>query len=188
MFVIVGLGNPGVEYQNNRHNAGFMFVDYLYDHSEIVKPWKFDKYTQSKISQIIFPMSDDRRLTTILAKPQTFMNKSGDAVKKITLNFKLLTSNLIVCHDDLDLLLSNFKIQKGTGPKVHNGLTSIEEALGFGDFLRVRIGVDNRGDNKISGETYVLQNFEKDELTVLKNAFSEIKTRLLHNFYNILKP
>ena len=179
MFVIVGLGNPEKQYQNNRHNAGFMFVDYLYKNSDVVKPWKYDKYSQTEISQVTFPMSDDRLLTTNLAKPQTYMNRSGDAVKKLTLNFQLLTSNLFIVHDDLDLKLANFKIQKGVGPKVHNGLSSIEQTLSSSDFWRIRVGVDNRGDKKISGETYVLQNFTSEEKTILEETFPKILERLI---------
>ena len=188
MFIIVGLGNPGEKYRENRHNVGFMFVDYLYKNSDVVKPWKYDKYTQSEISQVTFPMSDDRRLTTTLVKPQTFMNQSGDAVKKIISNQKSEIGNLYVVHDDLDLVLSNFKIQKGTGPKVHNGISSIEDVLGSKDFWRVRIGVDNRGDKNISGETYVLQNFTFEEKKSLQDTFPNIKERLFHIFYNMLKP
>ena len=179
MFIIVGLGNPGEKYRENRHNAGFMFVNYLYKNSDVVKPWKYDKYTQSEISQVTFPMSDDRRLTTTLVKPQTFMNQSGDAVKKIISNQKSEIGNLYVVHDDLDLVLSNFKIQKGTGPKVHNGISSIEDFLGSKDFWRVRIGVDNREDKKISGEDYVLQNFTSEEKTILEETFPKILERLI---------
>ena len=179
MFIITGLGNPGEKYQDNRHNAGFMFIDYLYNNSEVVKPWKYDKYSQSEISQVTFPMTDDRRLTTDLVKPQTYMNKSGDAVKKIISNQKSEISNLFVIHDDLDLVLSNFKIQKGVGPKVHNGISSIEDVLGSKDFWRVRIGVDNREDKKISGETYVLQNFTSEEKTTLETTFPKILERLI---------
>lgn len=188
MFVITGLGNPGENYQNNRHNAGFMFVDYLYKNSEVVKLWKYDKYSQSEISQVTFPLTDDRRLTTDLIKPQTYMNKSGDAVKKFISNQKSEISNLFVIHDDLDLTLTNFKIQKGIGPKVHNGISSIEDVLGSKDFWRVRIGVDNREDKKISGESYVLQNFTSEKKKLLQDTFPKIKERLFQNFYNILKP
>lgn len=178
MFIIVGLGNPGEKYQENRHNAGFMFVDYLYENSEVIKPWKYDKYTQSEVSQINLK-ANGFELKAISVKPQTYMNKSGDAVKKIISNQKSVISNLFVIHDDLDLVLSNFKIQKGVGPKVHNGLSSIEQTLHATDFWRVRIGVDNRGGEKINGEIYVLQNFTSEEKTTLETTFPKILERLI---------
>jgi len=121
--------------------------------------------------------------TIILAKPQTFMNLSGPAVKKTIENCKLKIENLIVVHDDLDIPLGKFKIQKGTGPQLHNGIESIEKALRTKDFWRVRIGVDNRQKTGyMDGENYVLQNFQKDEESVINKLFPEIYQRLKNDF------
>ena len=100
----------------------------------------------------------------VLVKPQTFMNSSGQAVSAIATYYKLPAADLFVVHDDLDLRLGEYKIQKAIGPKVHGGINSIEQKLGNNNFWRVRIGVDNRSvDNRIAGEEYVLQSFSESE-------------------------
>lgn len=179
MNLIVGLGNPGEKYLHNRHNAGFMFVDYLNSQSSDIKEWKFDKYTLSEVAEIDIDFNGFR-LESIIAKPRTFMNKSGRAVNELIKKYEIPVENLIVVHDDLDMELGNFKIQKSTGPKVHNGLTSIEASLRRNDFLRIRIGIDNRnGDFKMPGEAYVLQNFTIDERKIMNDLFPKILERLI---------
>lgn len=175
MKLIVGLGNPGDEYKNNRHNVGFIFVDYLLQKSgETINEFKFDKYLRSEVIQTKLYTSG-----VILAKPQTFMNASGDAVRNLLKNWKLKIENLIVVHDDLDIPLGKFKIQIGTGPKLHNGLDSIDGVLKTGDYVRIRIGVDNRNpQQRIPGEAYVLQNFKDDEAKQLPELFDKIYERL----------
>lgn len=159
--MIIGLGNPGSQYQNNRHNVGHMFVDkVLISKSKVLSNLK-------------------------IKKTDTFMNESGRSVKKITKNDEILTTNLYVVHDDLDIPLGKFKIQFGVGPKVHNGLDSVEQELGTKDFWRVRIGVDNRvSDNRIPGEQYVLQDFTSEELEILNNSFPEIWKNLILRLEN----
>lgn len=147
MKLIVGLGNPGQKYKNNRHNVGFMIVDEL-----------------AKLN-----------LTDVaLFKPSTFMNKSGVAVKKLQVRN---LQDLYVVHDDLDIELGKFKISFGKGPKVHNGLNSIYEQLGTKDFWHVRIGIDNRAaiGFKGTGEDYVLQNFRPEEREIIKNICQELE-------------
>lgn len=182
MKLIIGLGNPGEKYQNNRHNVGFMFLDYLLKNQRSnIKDlpagrqgqndnskFKYDKYLLSDI----YHLSSD----IILAKPQTFMNNSGLAVNKLIKKFipHFAGEDLVVIHDDLDVPLGKFHIQK-TGPKLHNGIESIEKTLGAKDFLRVRIGVDNRDpDKRIDGETYVLQNFLAEEKIIINHVFKQI--------------
>lgn len=156
MFIFIGLGNPGTKYQNNRHNVGQMLIDYL------------AKNLKSQNENIKFFKTD------------CFMNQSGKAVKKIIENCKLKIENLIIFHDDLDIPLGKFKIQKGVGPKLHNGIKSIEQELKTKDFWRVRIGVDNRKpENHISGEIYVLQDFLPEEKELLTNeVFPAIKEKI----------
>lgn len=181
MICIVGLGNPGEKYQNNRHNVGQMFVDYLFSEftSLRVGEFKLDKYSNSKLSKLVI---NNKQI--VLAKPMTFMNKSGEAVSKLILNFKFQISNLVVVHDDLDIPLGKFKIQKGTGPQLHNGIESIENHLKTKDFWRIRIGVDNRGTTsperakRVEGETYVLENFTDEETKIIHLLFPEIYKRL----------
>jgi len=150
MKLIVGLGNPGEKYLKNRHNVGFMFVDYLEE----------NKAFTSSVHYL---------------KPQTFMNKSGDEVSRKLNFYKLTPADLIVIHDDLDLKLGEYKIQRGKGPKVHNGVNHIEERLGSKDFWRVRLGVDARQqENRQPGESYVLENFLPTEKEILYLLFPEI--------------
>ncbi len=189
MFCIIGLGNPGEKYKNNRHNVGFQFIDYLI---ESLKNPNF-KIQNAFLSRIYHLGS-----RILLVQPQTFMNRSGEAVKKIIRNWKLEIGNLVVIHDDLDIPLGKFKIQKGKGPQLHNGLESIEQHLKTKDFWRVRVGIDNRKKNDekiyhlsngrgkddlankwINGETYVLEDFTEDEKKLLFNQiFPEIYKRI----------
>jgi PTH1 family peptidyl-tRNA hydrolase len=168
MKLIVGLGNPGSEYAKTRHNAGFMFVDYVYDHNEVIKSWKFDKYSNSELAVVIFQNEE-----TILVKPQTFMNKSGHSVVKLAITYKIQPTDCFIAHDDLDFKLGDFKISLGKGPKLHNGITSIEELWKTKNFWRIRIGVDNRNE-PIPGDTYVLRSFDVEELSSLYSVFQEI--------------
>lgn len=175
MLLIAGLGNPGEKYKKTRHNVGFMFVDYVLSEVSPSPSWKFDAYTKAEITK-----TNSMRLHAILAKPQTFMNRSGESIRSIAKNNSLSPTDILVAHDDLDLELGNFKIQLGVGPKKHNGLSSIQDHLHTPDFWRIRIGVDNRnGDRSLSGEEYVLQNFTNEELILLNNIFKEIYPKLL---------
>lgn len=185
MILIVGLGNPGEKYAYNRHNAGFMFVDYLAkrvaDSEERIDKFTYDKYSHSDIIKCDLSATRNPR-PAILAKPQTFMNRSGEAVKNITTRYSQSTTRLFVAHDDLDLELGKFKIQQGVGPKMHNGISSIEDALGTKDFWRIRIGVDSRaGDRSMPGEAYVLQDFSNEETTILTNIFPQIYDTFISN-------
>lgn len=149
MKLFIGLGNPGPKYQNNRHNVGHMFIDYL----------------------------KTRNVELRILKTDCFMNVSGKFIKKQVSSSKL--QNLYVVHDDLDIPFGKFKIQFGTGPKLHNGILSIEEELETNEFWRVRIGVDNRGEDKIDGETYSLQDFTKEEQKQLQTIFENIHKHIV---------
>jgi len=183
MILIAGLGNPDVKYKNNRHNVGFIFIDYLFSKfSELtnlrINKFKYDKKLNSQFAKLVIDKNE-----LILVKPQTFMNRSGEAVRKVIENWKLKIENLIVAHDDLDISLGKFKIQKGTGPLLHNGIESIENHLHTKDFWRVRIGVDNRKTaNRINGETYVLQNFQPEEKEIIDQTFSPIYSAITNRF------
>lgn len=172
MKLIVGLGNPGEKYRNNRHNVGYMFIDYFINELTASRP---NELREKNMLHVTCYMLKD----LILAKPLTFMNKSGAAVKKTINNYQLAINNLIIVHDDLDIPLGKFKIQQGQGPKLHNGITSIEQHLKTKDFWRVRIGVDNRMKTGwIDGETYTLQDFRPDEKAIVSELFPKILARL----------
>ena len=158
MKLIVGLGNIGEKYKNTRHNVGFVVIDELEKQKEELGKIK-------------------------LVKPDTFMNESGKAVAKLVRFYKLDLDNVYVVHDDLDIKLGGYKIQKGVGPKVHNGILSVEKELGDKEFWRVRMGVDNRkGDRRMSGEDYVLGRFRKQEQEVvgevIKKVVKEIRGKI----------
>ncbi len=168
MKLLVGLGNPGEKYKKTRHNVGFMVVDTLA--SQIAEgKWQVSE----KFHSLLFNF--DQAL--LLAKPNTFMNSSGEAIKKLVDFYKIELNDLYVIHDDLDIKLGEYKIQKGKGPKLHGGVNSIEEKLGTQDFWRVRVGVENRqieiGDHKISGDEYVLQKFPEAEKTSLNSVIHD---------------
>ena len=168
MKLIIGLGNPGEKYKNNRHNVGFMVIDKLAQKLGI-EDWELNGKFLSEIVT---------RGLLILGKPQTFMNSSGRAVSLLASFYKIPTKNIYIIHDDLDIPLGEYKIQFGVGPKVHNGINSINKSLGTCGYWRVRIGVDNRRlDNKIPGEDYVLQDFDSDE----KKTLEEVIKRVLDN-------
>lgn len=163
MKVIVGLGNPGIKYLNNRHNVGYMVIDELA--LVKVKPLK----------------SVSKGLTFKALKSDKFMNDSGLFIKKLKEKYpKMETSNLYVIHDDLDIPLGSFKIQFGKGPKVHNGLNDIYEKIGTSDFWHVRVGVDNRDpENRAKGDEYVLGDFTEEEKLVLDKVIKQICNQLV---------
>lgn len=169
MKQIVGLGNPGDEYKNTRHNVGFLFLNYFAQKNN----FKINKKFNSEIVEI--SQNDEKY---ILVKPQTFMNRSGEAVSKVKNFYKINCDDIYVVHDDLDIRLGDFKIQKGVGPKLHNGILSIEETLKEKNFYRVRIGVDNRTDVKVPGQEYVLGRFAKEEIEKLNSIFTQISNQL----------
>lgn len=176
--LIFGLGNPGSDYIQSRHNAGFMFMDFLQKKLSLSE-FTFHKKTNSLIS-------DSDKL--MLVKPQTFMNLSGDAVlATINYFYKNLFQNnqqtflnqVFIAHDDLDLNLGEFKLQKGVGPKQHNGLLSIYKILDSQDFWHIRIGVDDRqGDRSMPPDKYVLQKLDIEGKRQLDLVFESILTQL----------
>lgn len=173
MFLVVGLGNIGDKYDDTPHNAGFTFVDELrnflgYDQLYSVDDWQVEKLAEA---QIAFVRTNSEK-KIVLAKPTTLMNGSGRSVRNLVKMYEpQIGKEMIVIHDDLDIKLGEFKIQKGVGPRGHKGVMNIEDMLGSGDFWRVRIGVDNRSDEvRIPGEDYVLKKYSKEELETLRES------------------
>lgn len=182
MKLIVGFGNPGEKYVDNRHNIGFMCVEYLaYKLSSspsVSNPFTFDKTFNAEIAVM---HKDGEKI--MLAKPQTFMNRSGEAVQKLLAFYKVRLQDMAVAHDDLDIPIGKCKIQIGTGPKIHNGLLSTEQKLGTADFCRIRLGIENRqSEDRMPGEAYVLQDFTPDERTLVNECFGVVYERLQYDF------
>jgi peptidyl-tRNA hydrolase, PTH1 family len=155
MFLIVGLGNPGREYKETRHNVGFMVVDRLCQKWG-VKPSRL----QSK-ALVAQTLVEEEKI--ILAKPQTFMNLSGEAVGPLMRYYKLELSQLIVIHDDLDLPLGTLRLRPGGGSGGQKGLNSIIQKLGTQDFPRMRIGI-GRPPGRMDAADYVLQSFSSGDM------------------------
>lgn len=180
MKLFVGLGNPGKKYEKTRHNVGWMVVEALASKMANGK-WQMangetEKFKNEKQFHAETLKFDD----VLLVKPQTFMNSSGKTVKAIADFYKIKLDDIYIIHDDLDIKLGEYKIQKGKGPKVHYGVNSIEAELGEKDFWRVRVGIENRDpENRIHGEIYTLQAFEEGEEAQLKRVLDEIIGQIL---------
>ena len=165
MKLVVGLGNPGKNYEKNRHNVGFMLVNKIGHFFEDGR-WVMEKRWEAEVMRVG---------EMILIKPTTFMNDSGRAVRKVKDYFKIKDDDVWVAHDDLDIVLGEYKIQKGKGPKIHNGLKSVEDSLAGKDFWRVRVGVDGRGGKRReTGEEYVLKDFGKKESLLVEKVMDDL--------------
>ena len=168
MFLIVGLGNPGKEYENTRHNVGFMTVEAL------ANKYNFAPF-KSKFDGVIAEGKIEGEKVYIL-KPHTYMNLSGNSVVKAANFYKISPQNIIVIHDDMDLPIGKIKTKLGGGAGGHNGLKSIDTAI-TPNYNRVRIGVghpNNKGEAVIN---HVLSRFSKaDEITVFENIETVVET------------
>ncbi|NQT30431.1 MAG: aminoacyl-tRNA hydrolase [Candidatus Saganbacteria bacterium] len=164
MYLIVGLGNPGSEYKNSRHNLGFRVVDELCQRLHISS-------LKSKCSSFMAESRIDER-KVILAQPQTFMNNSGPAVKGLLEWFKILPSHLILIYDDVDLEVGQIRLREKGGAGGHHGVESVISSIGTTEFARVRIGIgrENLTDDVTD---YVLQNIPPAEKEKLDEAMIE---------------
>lgn len=162
-YLIVGLGNPGREYRETRHNIGFMAVDAIANSAQckLVK-------VQSKA---IIGITQFEQKKVILAKPQTYMNLSGQAVSGLMRFYKIPTSNLMVINDDLDLPLGTLRMRPGGGSAGQKGIGSIIEKLGTQEFPRMRLGI-GRPPGQMDSADYVLQPFSQSERELLDAVLS----------------
>lgn len=171
MYLIVGLGNPGKKYEQTRHNIGFMAVDaILNSYGSTDKPKK-------KFNSIIHELQLENK-KVIIAKPETYMNNSGDAIIQIVNYFKIKTENILILHDELDLPFGSIRLKVGGGIAGHNGLKSILSHLD-NTFLRLRLGIDHPGDRRLVSN-YVLGNFSNSEMDNLNSLFDYISTNIIN--------
>lgn len=154
--IIIGLGNPGKKFEKTRHNVGFMALDKFAKENNF-SDFELQKKTDSLVSEFE---------NTILVKPQTFMNESGKAVKKISDNID--TKNLIIIHDDVDLPAGKIKIVKERGSAGHKGVESIIKSIGNENLIRIRIGI-SPGKNT-EAKKIVLKNFLTEEQEKISEA------------------
>jgi PTH1 family peptidyl-tRNA hydrolase len=153
-FIIAGLGNPGREFRETRHNIGFMLVNRLAERLGI----EFSRME----SKSLVTKGDYRGFRLILAKPMTYMNLSGQAVSSLVRFYKVNLENLLVIYDDVDLPLGTLRLRPGGGAGGHMGMQSIIQQLGTPDFPRLRLGI-GRPPGKRSAASYVLRDFSTDE-------------------------
>jgi peptidyl-tRNA hydrolase, PTH1 family len=161
-FLIVGLGNPGREYRLNRHNLGFMILDRLVEHHKLMP---FTK-RQGKALITTGVVAD---VPVILAKPQTYMNLSGEAVGSLMHFYEISTRQLLVCCDDLDLPVGTLRLRPRGTAGGQKGLKSIVQSLGTDLFPRLRIGI-GRPSGRQAPSGHVLQDFTEDELELINLA------------------
>ena len=178
MKLIVGLGNPGREYTHNRHNIGFMCVNHLAK----VHGIQLDK----KQGQARTGSGNIAGNKMVLARPQTYMNLSGESVSRLASKFKIAPEDLLVIHDDLDLPLGKIRLRRGGGSGGHKGINSIISCLGSQDFYRIRVGIgrpDTVNGSAEDGETeiidYVLSDFTIDEKKIITKVITEVTEAIL---------
>jgi peptidyl-tRNA hydrolase, PTH1 family len=157
-YLLIGLGNPGREFRDNRHNAGFMVIDRL-----IIR---LDARGMRLQSKAIVTTASHENNKLILAKPQTYMNLSGHSVQGLANFYKLPLENLLVMHDDLDLPFGTIRLRPGGGPGGQKGVASAIDQLGTKDFRRLRIGI-GRPPGRMDAAAYVLQDFSREERQTL---------------------
>ncbi|WP_058990377.1 MULTISPECIES: aminoacyl-tRNA hydrolase [Anaerococcus] len=159
MYYIVGLGNPGIQYENTRHNAGFISIDYLARKYSIdVRKIKF----KSLIGQGV--ISGHK---VMLVKPQTYMNNSGEAIREIYKYFDFEHDKLIVIYDDIDIDFGSIRIRKKGSAGTHNGMKSIIYNLEFDDFPRIKVAVGKK-PSYMDLANFVLSGFSKNEAKILE--------------------
>ena len=164
MKLIVGLGNPGKEYKNTRHNVGFDVVDeYLKKHNQNVNKSKFE----GMYSELI--INGEK---VIFLEPQKYMNLSGEVVAEYVKFFKISIDDILIINDDLDLPLGRYKIKYKGSSGGHNGLKNIELHLNTKEYKRIKIGISN--NKSIDTKDYVLGKFSQDELNILNKIFDNI--------------
>src|SRR3989339_961188 len=172
MKLFVGLGNPGKKYEKTRHNAGYLLLERIAGERDFKSDEKFK-------AQILLKKSKGESL--IFAKPETFMNMSGEAVVKIVEYYKVDVSEIFVLLDDVDIPLGQVRIRLSGSSAGHKGLQNIIEALGRESFCRIGVGIGDepirsnehdKFENKIETKNYVLGKFTKRELGILDDAIS----------------
>lgn len=179
MKLIIGLGNPGKKYIKTRHNIGFRVADELAEKLEI-RNWKLKSKLKALISEGIF---NNEKI--LLAKPQTFMNLSGQAVKALSIYYKINPQNIWIIHDDIDLPLGTFKISQNISSAGHKGIQSIIDSLGTKDFVRFRVGIKpdigyQASDvRKLNTEKFVLEKFTKEEEKRISQVIKKTTNALL---------
>lgn len=167
MKLIIGLGNPGKQYQNTRHNLGFRIIDALRQDLEF-EDWQSTKKFQASISQGVF-----NNKKTILAKPETFMNESGKAVKLLANYYQISPEQILIIHDEADLPFGEIRCQASRGAAGHRGVESIINHLKTNEFCRIRIGIRPENPINESLDDFVLAEFTPQEEELIPKIIKE---------------
>ena len=163
--IIVGLGNPGKQFENTRHNVGFEAVN------RIAGNFQFSIFNFQSIFNAEISEGEISGKKIILVKPQTFMNESGKSVKKILIKIKDQISNIIIIHDDIDLPVGKIKIVKDRGSAGHKGIESIIQNIGNENLIRIRIGISPQ--ENIEAKKIVLKKFSEEEQEVISQTIAK---------------
>lgn len=173
MKLIVGLGNPGKEYDNTRHNVGFMVVDSYVNSKFSSVEWK------KKFNGLYYETVNNGE-KTIFLKPQSYMNLSGGVVSQFVNYYKIDVSDILVISDDLDLLTGNFKLKDKGSCGGHNGLRDIERCLGTPEYKRLKVGISK--DKEIDTKDYVLGKISSNDMKIYNDLFSAF-VEIIDDFY-----
>lgn len=174
MRLIVGLGNPGNEYINTRHNIGFMVIDKL-----------LEKYSHDKLKDKFGGLYTEIVINNekvMVLKPQKYINLSGEVIKKFVDYYKISIDDILIINDDLDLDVGNFKLRPTGGSAGHNGLKNIELMLGTQDYKRLKIGISN--NKNIDTKDYVLGKISKDDIDKI-NKVIDISMAIIDDYMKI---
>ena len=174
MYIIAGLGNPGKEYAGTRHNVGYDTVEFLAEkHNVKLNKLKFNS---------VYGETNINGEKVMLVKPVTYMNRSGIAIDEILRFYKIPEGNLIVIYDDIDIPAGALRIRPNGSPGTHNGMKSITEHVGNGNFPRVRIGIGRNPDMDLAD--YVLQRFslvDRDKINPIIEKAAEAAAEIIKN-------
>ena len=172
MWILVGLGNPGKEYEGNRHNVGFMVID------EIAREYGLSAFKSKFEGEIVEGRIGDEKV--VLVKPMTYMNLSGQCVQKVARFYKVTPNRIVAFHDEIELPSGKMRVKKGGGHAGHNGLRSLDSCLNSQDYWRVRLGVDRpRGEQAaMDVADYVLGNFTKMDMVWVRQMAEAVSKNI----------
>ena len=174
MKLIVGLGNPGREYENTRHNVGFMIIDNFANNNNItIDKQKFDG---------LFVKTNIKGIDIILLKPLKYMNLSGEVVKKFVDFYKINIEDILIINDDLDMQLGKIKLKSKGSSGGHNGLKNIENHLNTQEYKRLKIGISN--NKNIDTKDYVLSKFNGEDLKIIQTTIDNT-INILNDFLEL---
>lgn len=166
--MVAGLGNPGDEYENTRHNAGFKAIDELARQAGVTY-WKNQLGALVATIQVHDQEAEGGRREVVLVKPQSYMNASGGPISKLCAQYKIRVEELLVIHDELDIPEGDVRVKVGGGHAGHNGLRSIIDKMGGRDFSRIRVGIGNP-PGRMAVADFVLKQFRPKELEDFENT------------------